>query len=98
MCDGRNLTFLFIDKLYTKIGNVIGIHLRIEPFAFLFWALGIVLCAYTETVDTACRPGIPEQYYWHGTVSQLDSIRVKTGRLPVFSDLAVLFIYVSIVH
>ena len=63
-----------IDKLYTKIGNVFRLHLRIEPFAFLFWALGIVLCAYTETVDTACRPGIPEQQYWHGTVSQLDSI------------------------
>ena len=46
-------------KLYTKISNVFRLHLRIKPFAVLFWALGIVLCAYTETVDPACWPGIP---------------------------------------
>ena len=27
-------------------------------------------CAYTETVDPACRPSIPQQWYWHGTVRQ----------------------------
>ena len=59
-----------IDKLYTKIGNGFRLHLRIEPFAVLFWALGIVLCAYTETVDPTCRPGIPQQLYWHGTLWQ----------------------------
>ena len=26
--------------------------------------------AYTETVDPACRPNIPQQLYWHGTVRQ----------------------------
>ena len=31
-----------IDKLYTRIGNVFRLHLRVEPFAVLFWALGIV--------------------------------------------------------
>ena len=32
-----------IDKLYTQIGNVNRLHNIIEPFASLFWALGIVL-------------------------------------------------------
>ena len=32
-----------IDKLYTQIGNVNRLHNIIEPFAALFWALGIVL-------------------------------------------------------
>ena len=75
-----------IDKLNTKIGNVFRLHLRIEPFSVMFWALCIVLCTYTKTVDPACRPGIPQQWY-------LGSIWVKTSRLPVFSDFAVLFIY-----
>ena len=34
---------LIIDKLYTQIGNVNRLHNIIEPFAALFWALGIVL-------------------------------------------------------
>ena len=38
---------------------------RIEPFAALFWALGNVLAAYTETGDPAGRPGIPQPSYWH---------------------------------
>ena len=33
----------------------------------MFWALGI---ACTETVDPACRPRIPQQRYWQGTVRQ----------------------------
>ena len=32
-----------IDKLYTQIGKVFRLYLRIEPFAALFWALGNVL-------------------------------------------------------
>ena len=32
-----------IDKWYTQIGNVNRLHNIIEPFAALFWALGIVL-------------------------------------------------------
>ena len=32
-----------IDKLYTQISNVNRLHNIIEPFAPLFWALGIVL-------------------------------------------------------
>ena len=32
-----------IDKFYTQIGNVNRLHNIIEPFAAMFWALGIVL-------------------------------------------------------
>ena len=32
----------YIDKLYTQIGNANRLHNIIEPFAALFWALGIV--------------------------------------------------------
>ena len=62
--------------MHTEIGNVFRLHLRIVPFAVLFWALGIVLCTYTETVDPACRLDIPKQWYWHGAVGrgQLGSI------------------------
>ena len=37
-------------------------HIYIEPYAVsVFWALGIVLAhAYTETVDQARRPSIPQ--------------------------------------
>ena len=65
-----------IDKLNTKIGNVFRLHLRIEPFSVMFWALCIVLCTYTKTVDPACRPGIPQQWYWHSTV-RLGSVRIN---------------------
>ena len=60
---------LLIDKLYTKNGNVFRLHLRIEPFAVLFWALGIVLCAYIETVDPACRPVLALAQYCTAGVS-----------------------------
>ena len=40
--------------------------MRIEPFAALCWGTR----AYTETVDPARRPGIPQQRYWRGTVRQ----------------------------
>ena len=50
--------------------------LRIEPFAVLFWALGIVCTrAYTETVDPARRPSILQPWYWHCTVRQGVSYR-----------------------
>ena len=53
-----------------------------------------VLCAYTETLDPACQPGIPQQWYWHGTVRQGSvrfNLRVKTGQL--FLSCYILFIY-----
>ena len=39
---------------------------RIEPFSVLFLALGIVLARG----DPARQPGIPQPWYWHGTVRQ----------------------------
>ena len=46
-----------IDKLYTQIGKVFSLHLRIEPFAALFLVSGIALAHIrTETVGPACRP------------------------------------------
>ena len=69
---GVHCTLFSIDKLYTEIGKV-----------FLPWELNLLLscfgllalsrhCSrtYTETVDPACRPSIPEQWYWHGTVRE----------------------------
>ena len=56
-----------------KIGKVNRFHNRIEPFPPLFWALGIVqyLRIYcTARGDPALRPGIPQQWYWQGTVRQ----------------------------
>ena len=54
-----------------------------------------VLGAYTETVDQPA--GLASLNSGTGTVlygrGQLGSIWVKTSRLPVLSDLAVLFIY-----
>ena len=47
---------------------------RIKPFPALFWALGGIVhtCAFTVTAigDPALRPGIPQPWYWHGTVPQ----------------------------
>ena len=45
---------------------------RIEPFFALFLALGNVLMhnAYTAIGDPARRLGIPQLWYWHGTVRQ----------------------------
>ena len=47
-----------IDKLYTQIDNVNRLHNIIEPFAALFWALGIVLAHIL--LYPAHRPGIPQ--------------------------------------
>ena len=52
-----------IDKLYTQIVKVFRLCMRIEPFAALLWVLGIYTRAYTETVDPACQPSIPQQRY-----------------------------------
>ena len=38
----QELIVISIDKLYTQIGNDNRLHNIIEPFAALFWALGIV--------------------------------------------------------
>ena len=74
----------------------------IEPFAALFWALGIVLvqCAYTETVDPACQPSIPQQWYWHGTVPQGSvwfNLRVKMSA-TCFSYLAIYYLSMLCLH
>ena len=41
-------------------------------------------CAYTETVDPACRPSIPHKWYWHGLYGrgQLGSIWYGRGIAP----------------
>ena len=36
---------------------------RLDPFAAMFWALGIVLYYYLPTSDTARRPGITAPPY-----------------------------------
>ena len=58
-----------IDKLYTQIVKIFRLYLRIEPLAVMFSALGHCtrVRVYTETVDPACRPTIPQQWYWQGT-------------------------------
>ena len=40
--------------------------MRVEPFAVLFWALGIVL----EHILSQCHIGDPSLnlWYWHGTI------------------------------
>ena len=44
---------------------------RIEPISVLFWALGRhCIRAYTAIGDPAHQPGIPQPWYWHGTVRQ----------------------------
>ena len=61
---------------------------RIEPYAALFWALGIALAHIrTETVDPARRPSIPQHWYWHGTGQQglvRFNLRVKTRQFLAF--------------
>ena len=44
------------------MGKVFRIYLRVEPFAVLVWALGIVLAqpAYSAVGDPARRPGLPQ--------------------------------------
>ena len=56
----------------------ISSSLNIEP------VLGFRHCtrAYTVTVDPACRPSNPQQWYWHSTVRQ-GSVRYNTERRSV---------------
>ena len=56
------------DKLYTQ--DCQSISSLLENWTFCCHVLGSRHCtrAYTETVDPACRPSIPQQRYWHGTV------------------------------
>ena len=39
----RQMRFKAIDKLYSQMGKVFCLYLRVEPFAALFWPLDIVL-------------------------------------------------------
>ena len=71
------------------------LHNRIEPFAALYWAVGIVL---THLMQQMTQPaGLASLNCGTGTVlygrGQFGSIWVKTRRLPAISDLPVLFIY-----
>ena len=54
--------------MYTQMGKVFRIHLRVEPFAVLFWALGIVLAHIHSIVigDPARR--LASLNYGSGTV------------------------------
>ena len=68
-----------IDKLYTQIGNVNRLHNIIEPFAALFWALGIVLAHILQKVTQPAGLASPNSgtgtaLYGRG---QLGSICVK---------------------
>ena len=56
----------------------------IEPLAALFWSLHCT-CAYTETVDPACRPSISQQWFWHATVRH-GSVRfnLKEGVFTIY--------------
>ena len=68
--------YLFNVQLWWGVDNEIGkvncLCNRSEPFPALFWTLGIVL-AHIHTYCkrwTSPRPGIPQLWYWHGTVRQ----------------------------
>ena len=41
---------------YTQIGNVFRLHNIIEPFAALFWALGIVLAHILKQLTQPAGP------------------------------------------
>ena len=41
---------------YTQIGNIFRLHNRIEPFAALFWALGIVLAHILKQLTQPAGP------------------------------------------
>ena len=87
---------LYIDKLYTQMGKVFRLPWILN--LLLSCALGSrhCICAYTETVDPARQPGIPQPWLWHSTVygsGQLGSIWEKKRQPPPFTHLAVLFFY-----
>ena len=75
-----------IDKLYPDRQCILSLQYN---WTFCCPVLGSWHCtrAYTETVDPACRPSIPQQWYWHGTVRQGSvrfNLRVKTRQLLAF--------------
>ena len=70
-----------IDKLHTQIGNVNRLHNIIEPFAVLFWALGIVLAHILKQLTQPAGPaslkygrGIDKLYTQIGNVNRLHNI------------------------
>ena len=89
-----------IDKLYTQIIRWAKyfVFLTIEPFAVLFWALGIVLSHILQQLtQPAGQAYLNHAWYWHGTVRQ-GSVRFNLrerclGPLP----LPILLYYLSIV-
>ena len=64
-----------------------------EPFSVMFWALGIVLAHRLQKVtQPAAWPGIPQQWYRHGTIGQ-GSVRFNLSEEvtpPPLSSLVVL--------
>ena len=52
-----------IDKLCTQMVKVNRRRNRVEPFAALFFAHGIIHTVYLQTPDPACRPGITAPAY-----------------------------------
>ena len=79
---------------YTQMDNVNRLHHSIEPFAALFWALGIVLAHKLQQATqlaflASLNHGTSTVLYGKG---QLGSIRLKTSWLPAFSFLAVLIL------
>ena len=69
------------------MGKVDRLRKKVEPFAALFWALGIVL----PTPDHARRSGITPLPSL--SLSLLVRFLTKTRLLPPFSYLGMLFIY-----
>ena len=70
--------------------------MKIEPFAALFWALGIALANILKRLTqpaglASLSSGTGTELYGRG---QLGLIWLKTRRLPAFSNLAILSIYV----
>ena len=60
-----------IDKWYSQIGKVFSNYfVFLANWTFFCHVLGSLHCspAYTETVDPACRPSIPQPWYWHHAV------------------------------
>ena len=74
---------------YTQIGNIFRLHNRIQPFAALFWALGIVLVHILKQLTQPAGPASLK--FGRG---QLGSIRRKKSFPLPFSLLAVYLFYV----
>ena len=55
---------------YNQISNIFRLCNRIEPLRPCFMGSRHCTCAYTAIGDPARRPGIPQAWYWHGTIWQ----------------------------